>query len=969
MSSRIVNLNTNPCKMCMPLGAVNAFYGIARCMSLLHGSQGCSTYIRRHMATHYHEPVDIASSSLTEEGTVFGGERNLIRGLDNLIALYRPEVVAVATTCLAETIGEDVQAAVRARRESRPDCRTTVITVSTAGYSGTRYEGWFRALHALVSQTAMDPAPHAGVNVVTGPVSPADTRALKRLLREAGLTFTLLPDISDNLDGGCGGTYSRLPEGGTPLAAIARTAGARATLELATFVPEDASPGRLLEQQYGVPLFRLNLPVGLRDTDAFLTALEELGGTIPAGEYEERARYLDAMVDAHKHNALGRAAVFGEPDLVYGLTRLCCENGLLPAVAAGGADCPALKTALEEEIRPLAENTPSARFSVLNFADFDDIEAAVAENDVNLLIGSSDGRRAAHKHNIPLVRCAFPVHDHLGGQRIRVLGYAGAMRLLDAFANALIGSREASFRTEIYNRHCGGKPFGLFPERLDTGCAEPGSPDARAGALRAVPEKKDGKPGPSVVPAAARAVAGKHREAAVNNADKSATHPCFSASAARTCARIHLPVAPDCNIVCNYCVRGFSCPNENRPGVTAEVLTPPEALERFLRVRERMPALTVAGIAGPGDALANFAATTETLRLIRREDPDITFCLSTNGLLLPLYAAQLADLGVSHVTVTVNAADPAVGARIYRRATYMGMSFQGEAAAAMLISNQLAGLRLLTDAGIVCKANIVLIKGINEDHVEDVVRAVKSAGASVANIMQMIPVRGSAFEHLPLISNREHAALRRRCEKLLPQMHHCRQCRADAAGLLDEDQSYMLRGPVPASGAAPAAEAGCAAEAERAPAQVAVAPRNEVTEHAPVKVAVASRSGIVVDQHFGAAGQFHIYESDGLSTRLLETRRVGGNNLGCGMCGRGPLPEGPEDAEQGGGKIARALEAVADCRIVVVMRIGDSPSRRLAERGIAVFSTYDGIDKAVMDAVLARRDNIVAERARDAETV
>ncbi|MDR2668963.1 MAG: radical SAM protein, partial [Desulfovibrio sp.] len=635
MSSRIVNLNTNPCKMCMPLGAVNAFYGIARCMSLLHGSQGCSTYIRRHMATHYNEPVDIASSSLTEEGTVFGGERNLIRGLDNLIALYRPEVVAVATTCLAETIGEDVQAIIRARRESRPECRTTIITVSTAGYSGTRYEGWFRALHALVSQTVMDPAPHAGVNVVTGPISPADTRALKRLLREAGLAFTLLPDISDNLDGGCGAPYSRLPEGGTALAAIVRMAGARATLELATFVPEDASPGRLLEQRYGVPLFRLNMPVGLRDTDAFIAALETLGGVIPAGEREERARYLDAMVDAHKHNARGRAAVFGEPDFVHGLTRLCCENGLLPAVAAVGTDCPALKTALEEEIRPVADNTPAARFSILNFADFDDIEAAVAENGVNLLIGSSDGRRAAHKHNIPLVRCAFPVHDHLGGQRIRTLGYAGAMRLLDAFANALIGSREASFRTEIYNRHFG----------------------------RETPDKQ--------------------RDAAVNNADKSATHPCFSASAARTCARIHLPVAPHCNIVCNYCVRGFSCPNESRPGVTAEVLTPAEAQKRFLRVRERMPALTVAGIAGPGDALANFAATVETLRLIRREDPDITFCLSTNGLLLPLYAAQLVDLGVSHVTVTVNAVDPAVGARIYSRATYMGMRFKGEAAAAM----------------------------------------------------------------------------------------------------------------------------------------------------------------------------------------------------------------------------------------------------------------------------------------------
>jgi nitrogenase molybdenum-iron protein alpha/beta subunit/MoaA/NifB/PqqE/SkfB family radical SAM enzyme len=845
------------------------------------------------MATHYNEPVDIASSSLTEEGTVFGGEGNLIRGLDNLIALYHPEVVAVATTCLAETIGEDVRAIVRDYLAGRPDCRVKIITVNSAGYSGTRYEGWFRALRALLEQTDADASAHAGVNVVTGPLSPADTRALKRLLRGTGLDFTLLPDISDNLDGGCGAPYSRLPAGGTPLAAIARMAGARATLEAATFVPEEASPGRLLEEKFGVPLFRLNMPVGLRDTDAFLAALEELGGSIPAEEREERARYLDAMVDAHKHVALGRAAVFGEPDLVYGLTRLCCENGLVPVVAATGADCPALKAVLEEEIRPVAENLMLQRFSVLNFADFDDIEAAVAANGANLLIGSSDGRRAAHRRNIPLVRCAFPVHDHLGGQRIRVLGYAGAMRLLDEFSNALISNLEASFRKTIRDRCFGGRE---------------GS-----------------------------AAAGK---AAGSNRARSATHPCFSEAAGHSFARIHLPVAPDCNITCNYCVRAFDCPNESRPGVTSRVLTPDEALERFLRVRESMPSLRVAGIAGPGDALANFEATAETLRLIRREDPEVTFCLSTNGLLLPLHAARLAELSVSHVTITINAVDPVVGARIYSQAAYMGMRFRGEAAAAMLLSNQLAGLKMLTDLGVVCKVNIVLIKGVNDTHVEDVVRKVKTLGASIANIMQMIPVRGSAFEHMPMVDNKTHEALRGRCESILPQMRHCRQCRADAVGLLGEDQSIRLR--------------------EAAPAALSSVPAAPGVE-SPVKVAVASRSGVVVDQHFGFAEQFYIYESDGLSARLLEARRVAGKNAGCGGCGNRPLPEGPEEVEAGGGKIVRALEAVADCGVVVAMRIGDSPSRQLAQKGISVFSTYDSIDKAVKDAVLRCRGAAAAD--------
>jgi nitrogenase molybdenum-iron protein alpha/beta subunit/MoaA/NifB/PqqE/SkfB family radical SAM enzyme len=825
------------------------------------------------MATHYNEPVDIASSSLTEEGTVFGGEKNLIKGLDNLIELYRPEVIGVAATCLAETIGEEVPAVIRRYHESRPECAVKIITVASAGYSGTQYEGWFRALHALVSQTAVAAARHDGLNVITGPISPADTRALKNLLRGLGLSFTLLPDISDNLDGGHAATYERLPSGGTPLAEIVRMAGARATLELASFPPEGYSPGRWLEEKHNVPLIRCHMPLGLRDTDAFLKALEKLGAVIPEELRQERARCLDAMIDAHKYNAMGRAAVYGEPDLVYGLVRLCCENGIIPVVAATGSDCPPLKAALEEEIRPAAENAHVERVSVLNFADFDDIGAAAEANGANLLIGSSDGRRLAHKYNIPLVRCAFPVHDHVGGQRIRTLGYSGALSLLDSFANALISRRESVYRAELFERHC--KTSGLSASKSELSLQK-----------------------------------------------KTVRHPCFSASACHTAARLHLPVAPDCNISCNYCVRAFDCPNESRPGATAKVLSPEEALARFMSVKAAMPNLAVVGIAGPGDALANFSAVAETLRLVREMDSEITFCLSTNGLLLPLYAAQLVSLSVSHVTVTINAVDPAIGALIYRHITYMGVKYEGEVGAAILMANQLAGLKLLLEAGVVCKVNIVLVKGVNDGHVEEVARRAGMLGASLANVMQMIPVRGSVFEDMPLISNAEHMALRKRCEIHIPQMYHCRQCRADAVGLLDEDRSCLL-------------------QTDEASSRGRDAARMET----PVRVAVASRSGVVVDQHFGYADQFYIYESDGVSTRLVEMRRTPGGRGGCGRCGGDKAVVAPRP-----GRLAGALEAVADCKAVVAMRIGLSPARQLADKGIAVFSTYENIDKAVRAA-------------------
>ena len=151
-----VNLTVNPCKMCMPMGAVTALYGIKGCMTILHGSQGCSTYIRRHMATHYNEPIDIASSSLTEEGTVYGGEKNLIKGLENLIKLYNPEVIGIATTCLAETIGEDIKGICKTFYETHPNSNVKLIPVPSPGYGGTQYGGYFKALISIVESVEMN---------------------------------------------------------------------------------------------------------------------------------------------------------------------------------------------------------------------------------------------------------------------------------------------------------------------------------------------------------------------------------------------------------------------------------------------------------------------------------------------------------------------------------------------------------------------------------------------------------------------------------------------------------------------------------------------------------------------------------------------------------------------------------------------------------------------------------------------
>jgi nitrogenase molybdenum-iron protein alpha/beta subunit/molybdenum cofactor biosynthesis enzyme MoaA/predicted Fe-Mo cluster-binding NifX family protein len=834
------------------MGAVSALCGIKSSMSILHGSQGCATYIRRHMATHYNEPVDIASSSLTEEGTVFGGEANLLKGLRNMIDLYDPEVIGVCTTCLAETIGEDVNAIIKKfYGQNAQNINVNIINIASPGYGGTQNEGWFAALRAILEQIEPNMTPNGKINIITPQISPADTRWLKGFLREMGISYILLPDLSDNLDGATEKKYRRLKTGGTAIADIAAMAGAKLSIEFSEFTDENNSPAEYLKTAYNVPFVKLPLPAGIRGMEKLIDTLTDSGGIIGEETQKERGRYLDAMVDSHKHCAEARAAVFGEPDFVAAIIRLCCENGILPVLAATGSVSAKLRDTLSLEVS-------EEEITILDDSDFAAIEKVCIEKNANLLIGSSDGRRIARRLNIPLIRCAFPIHDHVGGQRLRMLGFEGSLNILDKIANAMIDKTETTFRKTLYDRF----------------------------------------------------YRGQEEE---NEADKTASHPCFGEHACQN-ARIHLPVAAECNIQCNYCLRNYDCMNESRPGVASKILSPAEALQRYKDLKETMPNLTVAGIAGPGDALANFENTSETFRLIRDCDPDVIFCIATNGLLLPQYVSRLKELGISHVTVTVNAVDPAIGAQIYRHVNYMGKTYTGAEGAAILLANQLAGIKMLRDAGIICKVNCVVLKGVNDDHIFEVTKTAAALGAFMTNIMPHIPVKGSAFEGLDRVTNREIEAIRERCGAHVKQMTHCHQCRSDAVGTLDDDLSIELGEPV------------------------LVNPQTDKLS----RFAVATKTGAIVDLHFGHADRFFIYESDDTTARFVETRSVSKYCDGSGC-----------DKED---KWASVIRAVADCDAVLALRIGPTPEKRLQENGIYVITTYERVETAVNQAAKEIRE-------------
>ena len=328
---------TNACKLCKPLGASLAFRGIESCVPFLHGSQGCATYMRRYIISHFNEPIDIASSSLGEKQAIYGGGPNLKLGLKNVTSKYAPKVIGVATTCLTETIGDNVPMILD---EYQKEIGTTdtplVVHVSTPSFAGTHMEGFNAAVKAVIEQLATEGEPNQTINLLSGFISTADIRYLKEVCIDFGLDATILPDYSDTLDGQAQNDYPLIPEGGTPLAAIKTMGGARATIELGSTLPAETG-GKVLEQRFGTKLYQTGLPIGIRATDLLFDRLAELSGrAVPARHIAARGRLVDSMVDGHKYIFGKRAVVYGEEDMVVGITSFLAEIGIHTVLCASG---------------------------------------------------------------------------------------------------------------------------------------------------------------------------------------------------------------------------------------------------------------------------------------------------------------------------------------------------------------------------------------------------------------------------------------------------------------------------------------------------------------------------------------------------------------------------------------------------------------------------------------------------------
>ncbi|AFV03027.1 Nitrogenase FeMo-cofactor scaffold and assembly protein NifN [Dehalobacter sp. UNSWDHB] len=460
-ASNYRNVSENPCNMCMPLGGILAFKGIEGSMTVLHGSQGCATYMRRTISEHYEEPVDVASSSLNEKGTVFGGEDNLKKALENVRLIYNPQIIGVLTTCLAETIGEDIGRITSRYLQGQEITGLPIINVPTPGYGGSHSEGYWLTVYRIVCFLAEKTAKHNKVNVIVPHISTADLREIKRLLAAMGIDYTLLPDYTDTLDAPYSKPYQKSPAGGTKIEEIRKMSGARATLEMGITIDDAQSAGKYLRDEFGVPLFRVPLPVGIENTDLFFSTLKEIanygtesagmkssGTDLPEEIKKARGRLLDGMFDSHKHNFEGQAVIFGEPEQVYAVTKLCLENGIKPAIMATGSRTKKIEQILQQEFDKLSDF--DSEYSILGDTDFSHILEQCKNRKINIAIGHSEGKILTERAEIPLVRFGFPVIDRVGGQRILSVGYEGSLRFLDRITNTLLENKYKNYRANMF---------------------------------------------------------------------------------------------------------------------------------------------------------------------------------------------------------------------------------------------------------------------------------------------------------------------------------------------------------------------------------------------------------------------------------------------------------------------------------------------------------------------------------------
>lgn len=431
-------LVVNPAKTCQPVGAMYAALGIQGCMPHSHGSQGCCSYHRSALTKHYKEPVVSTTSSFTEGASVFGGQANLVQAFNNIFTIYDPDIIAVHTTCLSETIGDDVpQIAEKARQEGKVPAGKYVINASTPSYVGSHVTGFSNMCLGMVKNLAVKTGKKNGkVNVIPGFVEPSDMEEIKRLAAMVGVPITLFPDTSGVLNGPLTGSYKMFPKAGTTIEALKGTGDAMGTLALGEWASADAA--RYLDSEFKVPCSILDLPIGLKATDRFIDALRKIAGvSVPESVEYERGQLVDVISDQHQYFHGKKVALAGDPDQLLALTEFLLTLDMVPVHIVTGT--PGKK--FEERIKEMTKGL-GRPVNVRGPGDMFLLHQWIKSEPVDLLIGNTYMKYIARDEDIPLVRHGFPILDRIGHSYFPTAGYKGALRLVEKIITALLDRKD-----------------------------------------------------------------------------------------------------------------------------------------------------------------------------------------------------------------------------------------------------------------------------------------------------------------------------------------------------------------------------------------------------------------------------------------------------------------------------------------------------------------------------------------------
>jgi nitrogenase molybdenum-iron protein beta chain len=435
-------LTIQPAKTCQPVGAMYAALGVHNCLPHSHGSQGCCSYHRSALTRHYKEPVMAATSSFTEGSSVFGGQANLLEAISNIFTVYNPDVIAVHTTCLSETIGDDIpQIAAKAKDEGRIPDGKYIIKANTPSYVGSHVTGFSNMVKGIAEGFATKGPKGNHINIIPGFVEPSDMAEVKHIAKSMGLDAVVFPDTDGVLNSPQTGHFDMYPRGGTTIANLKRTGTAKATVALGPIA--SAQGAKFLDTSFGVPCEVLNLPIGLSATDDFINTLRKLGGVVSDEIELERGQLVDVLTDMQQYFHNKKVALVGDPDQLVSLTQFLSEIGFQVRHVVTGS--PGKKF-----IKRVTDAAGTTDMNVREASDYFYMHQLILNEKVDLIMGNTYAKYMARDLDIPLVRYGFPIYDRVGHQYYPSLGYRGGLRLIEKILSALMDYQDKTALEEKF---------------------------------------------------------------------------------------------------------------------------------------------------------------------------------------------------------------------------------------------------------------------------------------------------------------------------------------------------------------------------------------------------------------------------------------------------------------------------------------------------------------------------------------